>query len=65
MWGGSCGVASWGAEGRLGCLKETIRVLGVRATNGKPVRNAAGRGGGDDGADKRAPLVSGEARGAG
>jgi hypothetical protein len=49
MWrrwdvGGSCGVASWGAEGRLGCLKETIRVLGVRATNGKPVRNAAGIG---------------------
>jgi len=22
---GDCGVASWGAEGRLGCLKEAIR----------------------------------------
>ena len=49
------------------------RILGVRATgrageiSGETggVRCAAEKEGGEDGADKRAPLVSGVARGAG
>jgi len=59
-------------EGRGG-LNEGAGVLGVRATgrageiSGETggVRCAAEKEGGEDGADKRAPLVSGVARGAG
>ena len=60
-------------QGGPGVLKEGAGVLGVRATgraceiSGETggVRCAAEKEGGEDGADKRAPLVSGVARGAG
>ena len=60
-------------QGGRGGLNEGAGVLGVRATgrageiSGETggVRCAAEKEGGEDGADKRAPLVSGVARGAG